>query len=74
MASVVDLSFGYGRYICSGKPLAVMELNKIYVEVGNVFAMLFPNTPAFISLCNSVLIRADIWLFMYSSYVNLTSS
>ncbi|KAI0449061.1 cytochrome P450 [Xylaria acuta] len=33
MASVVDLSFGYGRYVCSGKPLAVMELNKIYVEL-----------------------------------------
>lgn len=33
MTSVVDLSFGHGRYICSGKPLAVMELNKIYVEV-----------------------------------------
>lgn len=33
MTSVVDLSFGHGRYICSGKPLAVMELNKVYVEV-----------------------------------------
>lgn len=33
MTSVVDLSFGHGRYICSGKPLAVMELNKVYVEL-----------------------------------------
>lgn len=29
----VDLAFGYGRYGCAGKPLAVMELNKFYFEV-----------------------------------------
>ncbi|KAI1081406.1 cytochrome P450 [Whalleya microplaca] len=33
MTSTVDLLFGQGRYICSGKPLAVMELNKVFVEL-----------------------------------------
>lgn len=30
---VVDLNFGHGRWLCLGKVLAVMEINKIFVEV-----------------------------------------
>ncbi|RYP01151.1 hypothetical protein DL765_010874 [Monosporascus sp. GIB2] len=30
---VVDLIFGYGRWMCLGKALAWMEMNKIFVEV-----------------------------------------
>lgn len=29
----VELVFGYGRWMCAGKPVAFMELNKIYFEV-----------------------------------------
>ncbi|RYP93749.1 hypothetical protein DL770_000121 [Monosporascus sp. CRB-9-2] len=30
---VVDLTFGHGRWLCLGKGLALMEMNKIFVEV-----------------------------------------
>ncbi|RYP45873.1 hypothetical protein DL768_007830 [Monosporascus sp. mg162] len=32
MVRMVDLLFGHGRYICAGKALAIMELNKVFVE------------------------------------------
>lgn len=33
MAQVVELVFGHGRWGCAGKPVALMELNKFYIEV-----------------------------------------
>lgn len=33
MLKTVDLSFGHGRWLCLGKPLAIIELNKVFVEV-----------------------------------------
>lgn len=29
----VELTFGYGRWMCAGKPIAFMELDKVYFEV-----------------------------------------
>ncbi|KAK8073572.1 pisatin demethylase, partial [Apiospora phragmitis] len=29
----VELNFGYGRYMCAGKPLAFMEFHKIYFQL-----------------------------------------
>ncbi|KAK7735282.1 hypothetical protein SLS53_007673 [Cytospora paraplurivora] len=29
----VELTFGYGRWMCAGKPIAFMELNKVYFEL-----------------------------------------
>jgi cytochrome P450 len=34
MSAVVDLVFGHGKYLCLGKSVALMELNKVFVEVG----------------------------------------
>jgi hypothetical protein len=42
MVKVVDLSFGHGRWLCLGKPLVMIELNKIFVEV-RCLAMRFDN-------------------------------
>lgn len=33
MERLVELGFGYGRFQCPGKPVALMELNKVYFEV-----------------------------------------
>jgi hypothetical protein len=35
MRSTVDLVFASGKYTCPGRPVAMMELNKIFVEVCN---------------------------------------
>jgi cytochrome P450 len=33
MARVVDLIFGYGKFKCLGRTVAMIELNKVFVEV-----------------------------------------
>lgn len=33
MDRLVDLAFGSGRFGCAGRPLAFMELNKVFFEV-----------------------------------------
>jgi len=49
MLKVVDLSFGFGRWMCLGKALAWMEMSKMFVEVSPVFA-----------LCLSQLLLTDV--------------
>lgn len=37
MERLVELGFGYGRFQCSGKQVAFMELSKVYFEVRVIF-------------------------------------
>ena len=39
MKRTTELVFGYGRWACAGRPIAFMELNKIFVEVRRPFSL-----------------------------------
>jgi cytochrome P450 len=39
MNKTVDLVFGYGKYQCLGRPVALLELSKVFVEVMNSFLL-----------------------------------
>ena len=47
MNMVVDLAFGFGKYQCLGKPIALMQINKIFVELFQRydFAVVNPQVP-----------------------------
>ncbi len=47
MVRTVDLVFHYGKYQCLGKTVALMEFNKIFVEVRMPVCCL----PAFCARC-----------------------
>lgn len=36
MIATTDLVFGFGKFYCMGRNIALMELNKIFVEVGHL--------------------------------------
>ncbi|RSL52120.1 hypothetical protein CEP53_008193 [Fusarium sp. AF-6] len=60
MSEVVNLVFSSGKYQCLGKPVALMELNKIFVELLRRFdfAMARPERP--LHIMNALL--QGIWL------------
>ena len=40
MRRVAEMAFGYGRFACAGKPVAMLELNKVFVEVSFAYCSL----------------------------------
>ena len=42
MGRDVELAFGYGRWMCAGKSVALMELNKVFFEVSAAQSILDP--------------------------------
>jgi cytochrome P450 len=58
MRSTVDLVFASGKYTCPGRPVAMIELNKIFVEVSHSAAYVkcgfFCPTLIYISCCGDM--------------------
>ena len=50
MNQIHDLTFGYGKYQCLGKPVATMEINKTIFEVS-----------AYLTLCNWFDEEGEVW-------------
>jgi cytochrome P450 len=60
-----DLLFGYGKYQCLGKPVAMMELNKIFVELMRrfEFTLLDPDNP-WKTRCFGIHLQEGLWMTM----------
>ncbi|RYC63368.1 hypothetical protein CHU98_g2874 [Xylaria longipes] len=63
MNTVVDLDFGFGKYQCLGKPIAMMELNKIFVELLRRYDFTIVNPQIPIKVRSAIFwVVNDFWL------------
>ncbi|ORY70305.1 cytochrome P450 [Pseudomassariella vexata] len=63
MNTVVDMIFGHGKYACLGKPIAMMELNKVYVELLRRFDFTIVNPQIPMKAWSAVFwVANDFWL------------
>ncbi|KAM7201691.1 putative cytochrome p450 [Rhypophila sp. PSN 637] len=63
MNMVVDLAFSHGKYLCLGKKIALLELNKIFVELLRRydFSLVDPHNPIK-SKSGVFWLASDLWL------------
>ncbi|KAK9780829.1 putative Cytochrome P450 [Seiridium cardinale] len=63
MIRTVDLVFGYGRWMCAGKTLAMVELNKIYFELLREFEwqLVYPGN-AWIEKAYTAVMQRNMWV------------
>jgi cytochrome P450 len=63
MERQADLTFGYGRFACLGKPVAQMELNKVFVEILRRFDIEVVD-PSKVWSCDSrgIFLMKDFWV------------
>ncbi|OAF99905.1 BcABA1, cytochrome P450 monooxygenase [Paraphaeosphaeria sporulosa] len=64
----VELIFGYGRWMCAGKPIAFMELNKVFFELMRHFdwQLVNPASP-WHSVSYSVWIEQNMWVRVFEA-------
>ncbi|KAM5353563.1 hypothetical protein ACJ41O_000213 [Fusarium nematophilum] len=63
MESALDLIFSYGRWQCLGRPVALMELNKVYVELLRHFdfSICDPTKPWKVFNCG-IFSQSELWV------------
>ncbi|TPX16089.1 uncharacterized protein E0L32_004084 [Thyridium curvatum] len=64
MTDTAELIFGYGRWACSGKPVAMIELNKVFIQLVN------PQKP--FDQCDNINIHMDRGMWVRVTDRNLT--
>ncbi|KAH7324934.1 cytochrome P450 [Stachybotrys elegans] len=63
MLGAVDLVFGYGKYMCLGRTIAQMELNKVFVELLRRFEFQLVHVDKPMNLMSAaMLIMDDFWV------------
>ncbi|KAF3019341.1 hypothetical protein E8E14_010372 [Neopestalotiopsis sp. 37M] len=70
MERLVELCFGHGRYMCAGKPVAFMELNKVFFELLRAFdfQLINPTNP-WKSRSYSVFVEEEMWVKVTESEI-----
>ncbi|KAK0644133.1 cytochrome P450 [Cercophora newfieldiana] len=66
MEITVGMAFGYGKFQCLGKDVAMMELNKVFVELVRRFDLsaVDPTKP-WDSVCAGIFLQREYWLKAY---------
>ncbi|KAK1980365.1 cytochrome P450 [Colletotrichum cereale] len=66
MEGTLELVFGYGRWQCLGRSVALMELNKVFVELLKRFDLVLvdPTNP-WHSVCCGVFLQSQYWIRGY---------
>jgi cytochrome P450 len=63
MVGALDLVFGYGKYMCLGRTIAQMELNKVFVELLRRFEFQLVHVDHPMNLLSAaMLIMDDFWV------------
>ncbi|KAI0405811.1 cytochrome P450 [Xylaria palmicola] len=63
MHTAVDLNFGSGKYQCLGKPIAAMELSKVFVELLRRYDLMIVNPERPIKVQPAIFwVASDFWL------------
>ncbi|KAF7538220.1 hypothetical protein G7Z17_g12677 [Cylindrodendrum hubeiense] len=71
MESTLDLIFSYGKWQCLGRPVALMELNKIYVELLRRFdfSLCDPTNPWKVFNCG-IFSQSELWMRVSTTDAN----